>query len=80
MNPTILGALIAVGGSPRGAGIAFLTALHGAKQMLVADNRRRPWERRAEIYVQVIARADHREANREHQLKTPSPMWLAPPA
>lgn len=68
-HPTVLGALIAVGGSLVGTGIAFLTARYSAKQMLAAENTKRLWERRAEIYVQVIACAHHREASREHQLK-----------
>jgi hypothetical protein len=68
-EPVVLGALIGAGSSVIVAVTAFVTSAYNTRQTLAAERKARLWDRRAEVYVKVLARAKHRKASRENQLK-----------
>jgi hypothetical protein len=80
LSPTIIAAIIGVGGTVATAISGFVASTKVSAQavragtentrlIFEAECQHRLWERRAELYAEVLANAAHRAMTREHNLK-----------
>jgi hypothetical protein len=70
MDPTVMAAAIGVGGTVIVGVAGFFATVRATGKTIQADRESRIWDKRAELYVDVIAAMRHRQIRRDRSMAT----------